>query len=392
MTWLKTIGLSLGTAVIVLLNPAYVLAEGSNYQEDMTPGLQIRASSKKGSVLSEAARYGGSVVISGSEEETDDNTPIYETRTQSYTVQEGDTLWDICSRHFGDAYVWPLIWSYNPKITNPNWIYPGDVVWLSAAPADGMLAAQPLQTGESEVGGQGPSISRIPNVTFLRNRGFVDKEALKRAGEIVGSHKTVRYVAQYDEAYVEFGEDVPVNTGDEFAVFKVIRPIKGIEDRGTEIGKLVEIYGQVRVTHFDKDKRIARVVIDESLKEMERGQRVGAVHRRFEMIPPVINDRNLEGHLLAILDPVILTATHQIVFIDRGTSHGVRDGNRFFATEIRDNWRASRGEKDDREGYPKEVLAEIRVIEARPETSTCLITSTIRELEVGQKVELRKGY
>jgi hypothetical protein len=116
------------------------------------------------------------------------------------------------------------------------------------------------------------------------------------------------------------------------------------------------------------------------------------VDKRFKLVPPVTNNKNIEGRLVAILAPNSLAADHQIVFVDRGKEHGVREGNRFFAVEVRDRWRASRGEEDDREGYPTEVLAEIRVVDVRPQTSTCVITSAIRELKVGQKLEMRKGY
>ncbi|MCP4604672.1 MAG: LysM peptidoglycan-binding domain-containing protein [Proteobacteria bacterium] len=357
------------------------------YIQDMKPGLHFYADSSSGSVLAEAARSGGSVVISASDEEFE-SAPKVEPGANFYTVQQGDTLWDICSSHFGDPYVWPRIWSYNPKITNPNWIYPGDAIWLVPTVAEEMLSAPALD----ELRPQGTAISKIQSSLLVRNRGFVDKEVLKKSGMLVGAHKAVKLIGQYDESYVYFKETVQVRPGDEFAAFHVLRPVDAIEDPDTEVGYLVEILGQVRVTSFNKDSRIARVVVDESIRIMERGTLIGPVHRRFDIIPTIANGRDLEGHLVAFLDPVILAATDQIVFVDRGTEHGVREGNRFFAIERRDNWRRSRNEPDDRDGYPKEVLAELRVVEARPQTSTCLITSSIRELEVGQKVEMLKGY
>ena len=45
-----------------------------------------------------------------------------------HVVRGGDTLWDICFLYFNDPFQWPKIWSYNPQITNPHWIYPGDLV------------------------------------------------------------------------------------------------------------------------------------------------------------------------------------------------------------------------------------------------------------------------
>ena len=47
-----------------------------------------------------------------------------------YIAEEGDTLWDIADRFFSDTDYWPTLWSFNPQITNPNWIFPGDLVFL----------------------------------------------------------------------------------------------------------------------------------------------------------------------------------------------------------------------------------------------------------------------
>ncbi|MDJ0763771.1 MAG: LysM peptidoglycan-binding domain-containing protein [Myxococcota bacterium] len=387
---------SIGCALFLIVIPCRGLVQEAaapeavdEYVPDIQPGIRATGNASNGSLLAEAARQGRSVVITEDEIEDDRDAPGPVAGTSEvYTVQPGDTLWDICERFFMDPYVWPRIWSYNTTITNPNWIYPGDVLWLSPPPAGG---ARALGAGQPAPMTDGVW-KRPPSATGLRNRGFVDKKLLKQSGTLVGAHKEVQFLAQFDEAYVAFKENETVKAGDAFAAFQVLSSVDAVDDPGTEIGKLVEILGLVRVTQFSKKTGMARVVVEESMRTMERGTRVGPVHRRFDLIPVVSNDRDLKGHLIAFLDPTILSATHQVVFIDKGAEHGVREGNRFFAVESRDNWRKSWGEPDDRKGYPKEVLAEIRVVETRPKTSTCLITSAIRELEVGQKVEMRKGY
>ena len=143
---------------------------------------------------------------------------------------------------------------------------------------------------------------------------------------------------------------------------------------------------------FDPETKIAKVVIEEAIRPIERGTLIGPVHRHMDVVPPVENAQNLEGHIIAFLEPTVLAATQNVVFIDKGKKDGVKDGNRFFAVERRDGLRRINREKNDRPGYPKEILAELRVVETRRRTATCLITHAIRELEVGQLVEMRKGY
>lgn len=358
---------------------------GDDLEKDLKPGLHVHASDSSSSLLSQAAKDGSSIVIS--EGDGAGQGYVEPVQVDTYAVREGDTLWDICSTHFSDPYVWPRIWSYNPKVTNPHWIYPGDVLWLTPPSA---VAQSPASVTPSAT--PAPIAPRRGDGILTRTRGFVDKEELKKAGTLVGAQKEISLLGQYDEVYVEFEEDREIAPGEEYEFFQTLREVDSVEDRGSEMGVLVEILGSARVTSYDKDKKIARAVIEESFQPIERGTKVGPVSRKFQLVAPAPNDRELKGHIVAFLDPVVMAAAFQIAFVDRGKEQGVRVGNRFFVIEKRDSYRKSRDEKDDREGYPFEVLAELRVVETRPNTSTCIVTAAARELEVGAEVEMVRGY
>src|SRR5512141_2965502 len=46
----------------------------------------------------------------------------------TYVINKGDTLWGLSERFLKDPYYWPNMWSKNSQVTNPHFIYPGQMV------------------------------------------------------------------------------------------------------------------------------------------------------------------------------------------------------------------------------------------------------------------------
>lgn len=81
------------------------------------------------------------------------------------------------------------------------------------------------------------------------------------------------------------------------------------------------------------------------------------------------------------------------MFIDLGKSDGVVPGNRFFVTRRGDGYQPllASGPIDDRR-FPREIIAEILVIDTRQQLATGLVIHSNHEARVGDRVEARKGY
>lgn len=349
-------------------------------------------------VIVEAKTKGTSIVILGEEgEEGEEEGETYVTELpESYVVKEGDTLWSISQKFFGDPYQWPKLWSLNPEITNPHWIYPGQIIRLSIPQKweEEVLFPPPL-TEKREIEGKVPKISyeRLPAGTiFLRNYGFIDKEVLDQTGLLVGSSKETEYLTAYDEAYVEFGEKFTPRPGDIYTIYTDIREVYDPEDEDELIGYMVEFLGLARILSFNPQTRIAKVLIIESIKPLERGYKLASIQRSYSFVPPVRNEVNLKGKIIAFLEPVNIAGDQMVAFVNKGYDDGVKIGNRFFVVRKRDMWRESRGEPDDRPNYPYEVIGELRVVETRAHTSTCWVTFSRFDLHVGEEVEMIRGY
>jgi len=338
-----------------------------------------------------------------------------------HVVRRGDTLWDLCDKYFRNPWDWPRIWSYNPGLQNPHWIYPGDQIRMqpgAAAPGPEQGAGQP---GAGQGGGKRPLAKFVgrqqrvaPNTIFLRDQGYIDDSTKDVWGEVGGSPDDQLLLSEGDNSYIDMKPGHDVSPGDELTIF---RPLKS-NLRGDAKGTLVAILGTAKVEKWDPQTRVARAKLTESLDVIERGSQVGPVRRRFEVVPPVKNDVELWGHVAASLYPHVLYGQNQVVFIDRGQQEGLVPGNRLFVITRGDGYRktlvgasefaASHVQyeneepakveqggalgKGDEKNYPEEVIGEIRVLSVRDHTAACLVVASTREIEPGQRIVARKGY
>ncbi len=317
-----------------------------------------------------------------------------------HTVRRGDTLWGICDFYFQNPYQWPRVWSYNPQIQNPHWIYPGDQVRLRG----GEIASAPQPTNNQAL------VDRrrhVPTDTiFLRNEGFIEDESGNDWGDISGSREDKEILSDYDEVYVRIAGTHDVKVGQELTVFREVKRVGG--------GKLIEIQGTVKVDQWNPKERLARARIIESLDTIERGARVGPVARRYEVVPPARNDADVNATVLTSVQPHVFYGQNQVVFLDKGEEAGLKPGNRMFVLKKGDQWHESLTTKSSAkrialesespadtenvpsprhtDSLPEEVQAELRVISVKKKTSMALVISSRREIEPGDPAFLRKGF
>jgi hypothetical protein len=346
-------------------------------------------------------------------------------------IQEGDTMWDLSGRYLGSSYEWPRLWSYNPEVTNPHWIYPGHVMRLREG-AEGGANADGPPSGEGEVAGRGsaPGImaksgqfgSGFGTRNLRRRDGsivmgevvYLDKKALEQAGRIIGSSEDHMMLSPTDEVYVKFGDGAAPVEGKEMTIYrhtlkKENNPKAGrvfvVREGADREGEIVSVLGALRVQSYDEENRIARAVITEALDPIERGFEVTDVPRTLAEVPPRTNNRKVESKILAATRPLGTLGHNQLVFIGAGQKAGVQPGNRFLVVRQGDIWRKTltlnelntgaerpaRRKPDDKQ-YPWESFAEIRVLYVRADTCTGIITSSREEVGIGDRVEMREGF
>lgn len=366
----------------------------------------------------------GPVILQGSGEEgayepgTEGPLQLGKARKQApefHVVQKGDTLWKISERYFQNPWEWPRVWSLNPQVENPHWIYPGDQLRTARPTASSLSAA----LDDNSAGGGG-LIGRERTVSsgtlFLRDQGYIGDPERDVWGELVGAREEKMMLSDQDTVYLLMKEEKDVRIGQRLTIFREVRSPDAVAGARKPPGELVKVYGTVRIDAWDPETRIAKGKVIESLDVIERGSSVGPVGRRFDIVPPKQATVDLEARILTSVYPHIYFGQNQIVFIDKGSEDGLVPGNRLRAVRHGDTWRRelksastharlrvpldSPAEapaeatplRGDDELFPDEVAGEITVLRTEQYSAICLVTASNRPLVVGERVLAASGY
>ncbi|KYF66918.1 LysM peptidoglycan-binding domain-containing protein [Sorangium cellulosum] len=325
---------------------------------------------------------------------------------EAHSVRRGDTLWDISGRYYTNPYAWPQVWALNPQLQNPHWIYPGDRIRLrdpSEGPTRGSIGFGARATGRG---------SRVPPKTiFLRDLGWVDDVNKDTWGELVASPEDQMLLSEGDDVYLQLSDDHDVAIGQDLTIFREIKKVRSGDVRG----ELVTVRGTARVDRYNPKTHMVRARLIESLDVIERGDRVGSVARRFDVVPPAGAEQDLEAKILASVYPYQLFGQFQVMFIDKGEKDGVKLGQRFFAVRRGDRWVQQLGGAGklatlrprvqderpaqvdapkfgvDEELLPDETYAELRIVHVRERTAAALVTHAMHEVERDAVLISRKG-
>jgi hypothetical protein len=338
----------------------------------------------------------------------------------TYTVRPGDTLWDLSGRFLNNPWYWPKVWSYNPEISNPNWIYPGNVIRFFPSAEEAPARVEPIaeagapegqaedaappreledfskadmkadEADEDTVAVVGPyKIGYVPPKAMLAQHvTFVTKGELERSGTLTGAFEEKLMLSTWDKSYAHFQGSAPVKAGQTYLVYKTDRAIYHPSNKLDLIGYQSTILGAAKVTAVD-DTAVS-LVITSCFEPIARGAMLGPWNERFlRKVARKPNQVSLDGLIVgAQVEVVTEIGEHHVVFVNRGKKDGVEIGNVFTAVRSGDPYGKPNGPLRD-PAFPKEDVGDLMVIDAQDAVSTALVIRSMREMAVGDQVELR---
>jgi len=360
---------------------------------------------------------------------------------QSYTVKEGDTLWDIASRFLDKPWLWPQVWQVNPQIQNPDLIYPGDRISLSyqdgkpvlslnrdtgvpqgIPPSPDSGAATTAATSTSVASNaaeiapvstdirtehRAPQIrsqsllSPIPAISlnkifaFLSKNTVVDYESFDKAPYLLGEQQDRRMFSAGNTVFARGNWSANVLTYD------IVREGRSFKDPDTKALLGVEsiMIGTATITSFNGDRAVLK--IDTSLQSAREGDRL-IPRQKLDLddsylpMPPAFE---VDAAIASIGDGRNLGGRYDTLVLNQGGKSGLKSGHVLAIqkppvmvtddigkTGFFQNMRHLLGMKGGRKvEYPGENVATVLIYRVYDHASLALVLSSKQQISLSDR-------
>ncbi|MGZ3688119.1 MAG: LysM peptidoglycan-binding domain-containing protein, partial [Bdellovibrionota bacterium] len=292
-----------------------------------------------------------------------------------YEIVQGDTLYDISKRLFGDGKYWPKVWALNNgNITNPHLIHPGNAIAFqpgsgSSLPSVAITTADNSGTSnpsapatKSDIPAQIPvgedwkylprqrwedfqvtlppevdplGFDKNSKITFSHQIRYelptlVASEDMKMLGEITGSRSEGEYLTMNDTVFISANGDAQLQVGDTYTLTKDSTYIKG--KKSDRVGYAYPILGKVRIVGVRDGVFIGSILSGADF--IARSANLIPVPAPIGQPDLIPGPAGVQGILYVDRSySTLQTVQHKEVFIDRGSEDGVKQGMVFRAYE-----------------------------------------------------------
>jgi len=293
-----------------------------------------------------------------------------------HIVQEGDTLWDICEKYYGNPWLWPKLWEMNPFVTNPHLLKPGDKINLledvplkrpAAKEEEKQVASSSAQMESGKWWEKGLEVSGL---TQVRSIGYFSREPLDPIGAIVSSDTERLILAERDKIVVRI-DNQEMRPGDIIWVYRNSEEVR-YPTTNSPSGFVISILGNIKITKALK-QGLYNAVVNETFKDI----RVGDVLTRYNPVSscvvPTAPPGSVKTEILATKDLVQIIGQFAVVYLDGGKDQGINRGNLFEVIK-------------ERPGLPDLIIGYVLILDSQPDTATGVVVEAKEHFYSGAKL------
>lgn len=309
-----------------------------------------------------------------------------------YEVQPGDTLWSIASRYLQYPWEWKALWSANPKIKNPNRLFPGAVLALAyhrknpylKVLSNGTVKLSPYvhtQPYEEPI----PAIPLMDIKPFFNASLVLDKDSLSHAPFVVAFSGERMLGGQGDALYVKnlCPGCTPPGTTVPYAIY---RPCGKYTDPATRkcLGFKATLVGYAELSRTGDP---ATVIVTDIVEGVRLGDKVlPNDHPDFDLyFEPRAPSRPICAVILDLVGDYTQGAVGEVVVINRGKDAGLQAGD-VLGVFTQGNSMSNAHCPPNCVNLPPERLGEIMVFRTFTQTSYALVVRSIRAIKRFDKV------
>lgn len=313
-----------------------------------------------------------------------------------YVVKEGDTLWDLSNRFLAKPWYWKEIWKENPNISNPDLIYPNDVITVEKIDGkdyltvnrnsslneyqldDTMTTVKVNDSDRIEVLPDSiPLVSRDKIKNYYSNNIITSVSDAGKSGYVLRTSNGALISGQGDEVYVVYDNIRPGQ------IFDVYSQMKEYKDNDLVLGYEIVKIGEGLVTAVS-DKNVGLMKILSTQSGIRAKYKIMEKHKEDSpnLFPSKPIDE-VDGSIISVGDNLNNAGIYDVVLINRGYNSNLEVGN-ILAVKDKDAVVENPTKKDDNLVLPSQSIGLVMLYKVYDNLSYGLI--------VRAKAPIKKGY
>lgn len=299
-----------------------------------------------------------------------------------YTVQKGDTLWDLSNRFADSPWLWPDLWKDNPYISNPHLIYPGNRLLLfKKKDKDTIINQKVEETVAAPPPREIKEKIKLYKYFPIDMVGFIRKEPVTPSGSLFKIKDDKEMASTGDFVYIKPGSNINFYPGARYTVYRIYGPI--VEEKTENlVGSQYYLTGVVEIKKIEPLYALAEVIkayraiaIDDLLMPFET---------RSPEIPIIEFEKGIDGAIISEEEKRKIIGDNTIVFINKGKKDGIKPGQ-FYSIYYQEKKRISPESREEIYLDPVD-FGSLIVLRAEQTTSSVLITKSDKDIYPGAKI------
>lgn len=375
---------------------------------------------------------------------TDEKKDIKPSADNRYIIKNRDTLWDLSTTFLNNPFLWPRIWEENKYISDPNLIYPGNILNIPSmlkaeerAPTVKSEEKTIVEKGEErpspvsavEAGREETVIGKeeeketplhpetegedmvleeervLPEKTIAplkTEREAVSQIAPEAAkggseilsidfiiadsmdgGVIIGSKDDRNLLGNMDRVYIKTPKGEAPLVGDSYTIIRRIKKVTHPKT-GRSIGNLIRVLGILKVVNVTEGMVAADIV--RSVDSVSKGDRLIPYKLSPDApIGAVLEKTRLRGYIVETNDNRVVAGQFDIVYIDKGRKDGVLSGDNFLI--YREGNKTSGYFQAEEPISTGIAVGRLKILSAQESTSTAEVVRSTDTIEKGYIIE-----